>query len=70
MRKYKYLVGYRGDGNIMYGKYHTGVNQDGRKKPCNEDYAEPMTLHQAKKAVKKLPCDGAAIFELVEVEQP
>jgi hypothetical protein len=68
MKKYKYLVGYRGDNNVMYGKYHIGVNQDRLLKPPNEDFSHPMTINQAKRALKKMPCRNAAIFELVEIK--
>ena len=64
MRKDRYVVGYGGAGNVIYGKYHTKVAK-GKTKPPNEDYAQPMTEHQAKRALKKRK--GARIFKLVEV---
>lgn len=57
MRKDRYVVGYGGTGNVVYGKYHADV-ANGKTKPCNEDYAQPMTAHQAKRALKK--CQVAA----------
>lgn len=67
MRKDRYVVGYGGAGNVIYGKYHLEVNGDKLKKPCNEDYAQPMTEYQAKRALKKMPSKGAKVFKLVEV---
>ena len=66
MRKDKYLVGYSGSGNVLYGKYHTGVVKNTR--PDREDYAQPMTEFQAKRALKKMSCSGAKIFKLVEIK--
>lgn len=66
MRKDRYVVGYGGEGNVIYGKYHTEVGN--RKCKANEDYAQPMTEFQAKRALKKMPNKGAKIFKLVEVK--
>jgi len=67
MRKDRYVVGYSGEGNVVYGKYHTGVGN--KSVDANEDYSQPMTKQQAKRAVKKLqsPCSNAKVFKLVEV---
>lgn len=68
MRKDRYVVGYHNAGNVVYGKYHLRVNRGGRDRKPNEDYAQPMTEYQAKRALKKMPCRGAKIFKLVEVD--
>ena len=51
-RKHRFVVGYKGDGNVVYGKYNS---------------ATPFTLFQAKCKVKKLP-SGSVIFKLVELK--
>lgn len=66
MRKDRYIVGYKGAGNIVYGKRHLEVSN--KKAAPAEDYAHPMTEHQAKRGLKKMPCTGAVIFELVPVD--
>ena len=65
MRKDRYVVGYSGAGNVVYGKYHTGVVKSDRQ-PF-EDYAQPMTAKQAQRALKELMKDGK-VFKLVEVK--
>lgn len=66
MRGDIYVVGYRGAGNAIYGKKNLGVSRN--KCQPNEDYAEPMTAYQAKRALKKMPCKGAVIYKLVEIK--
>jgi len=65
MRKDIYVVGYDGAGNVVYGKYHSEVSN--RKYKSSEDYSNPMTEYQAKRALKKMSSKNAKIFKLVEV---
>ena len=67
MRKDRYVIGYPGVRNPVYGKRHLEMN--GFKCNAGEDYAQPMTEFQAKRALKKMPCKGARIYKLVEVKQ-
>jgi hypothetical protein len=59
-RKHKYLVGYRPEGNVAYGRIIKGHDVQ---------YAEPMTRTQARRELAKMPCKGGVIFELVPVEK-
>jgi len=57
-KKHKYLVGYRGESQVLYGKNaEKGTSQ----------YAQPMTLNQAEWMRKKMPCKNAVIFEVKEI---
>ncbi|NQT15479.1 MAG: hypothetical protein HQ582_22165 [Planctomycetes bacterium] len=56
-RKHSYVVGYPGAAACVYGKDRGG----------RADWTRPMTAHQARGAQKKMPCDGARIFRLVDV---
>lgn len=66
MRKDRYVVGYGGAGNVVYGKYSAEVGN--KTVPAGEDYAQPMTELQAKRALKFLKSRGGRIFRLVEVK--
>ena len=62
MRKHNYLVGYKGEGNIVYGS----ERQDYR-------FTNPMTFSHAKRLSKKIFCFkrkkkvSSVIYKLVEV---
>lgn len=60
MRKHNYVVGYKGDGNIVYGKDCSS----GKSK-----WAEPLTLFQAKNMAKRLVAGKtkSLVYKLVEV---
>lgn len=55
MRKDRYVVGYQGAGNVVYGKQFR--------------FTEPLTAFQAHGTLKKMPCKGAVIFKLVPVKR-
>lgn len=59
--KHQFLVGYEGDGQVMYG--NTSKNAKNEKSL----YAEPMTLYQAKVYRKSIMDRGAIIYKLVPV---
>jgi hypothetical protein len=59
-RKRNYLVGYRGERQVAYGKSKNG----------RVDWAEPMTLNQARKYAKSQMMNTKCfIYELVPVEE-
>ena len=66
MREDIYVVGYRCKGNVVYGKYHTGVCKS--EMTSSQDYAQPMTEKQAKRAVRVLTSGNGKIYKLVEVK--
>ena len=55
-RRDRYLVGYLGAKNTVYGQLER-----------HDFYVDPLTLHRAKQKLAKMPCAGAAIFELVPI---
>lgn len=55
-RRDRYFVGYVGAKNTMYGQLNR-----------QSQYADPLTLHRAKQVLAKMPCAGAAIYELVPI---
>ena len=57
--KHKYLVGYRGDGQVLYGK---------NAEKGTFRYAEPLTLNQAEWFRRKMPCKKAVIFRVEEIK--
>lgn len=64
MRKHNYVCGYRGEKQTIYGKEnkHTVIGRN---------WADPMTLFQAKQYIKKVNKQwnqGMVIFKLVEVK--
>lgn len=62
--KYKYVVGYPGDNQCVYGKEIIEIKPNADIKR----WATPMTLYQAKRALKRLRSfDEGLIFELVAV---
>lgn len=61
-RKHRFLVGYRGDHQVVYGK--RCVHQ---LDASGVEYTEPMTRFQAERKLKKMPCKGAVIYEIREV---
>jgi len=67
MRKDRYVVGYKGARNMVYGKKYF---QKGRKMNMldADGFASPMTELQAKRGLKEMPCKGAVIFKLVPVD--
>lgn len=60
-RKDKYLVGYLGAGNVVYGNNH--------RSNCGF-YERPMNLVAAKRLLKTMPDPSAVIFKLVPVRKP
>lgn len=58
VRKDRFLVGYIGAKNTVYGKDAA----NGR------DYVDLLTLAQARRKLRDMPCDDCAIFELVPIE--
>lgn len=64
MRKYNYVIGYKSNGNVVYGKEEN-----------KENYAMPMTLCQAKKMAKRtftLNMNrkvNTVVFKLVQVKE-
>ena len=66
MRKHNYLVGFKGEGNVAYGKNDT--NSFGQK---ISKWAKLLTLGQARRMAKKFTDKtSVAINKLVEVKQP
>ncbi len=51
--KHPYLVGYKGDGQFLYGQNDTSV--------------KALTLRQAKRELRKFPCAGAIFYEIVPI---
>ena len=64
-RRRRFLVGFRGDKNVVYGE-----NVKEAILMTHYHWAQPMTFSQAVKQLQTLGThpNGAAIFELVEVE--
>lgn len=60
-RKHKYLVGYRGEKQVAY---------DMMTEKFIRHYVEPLTLYQARRAVKHLASDDVdrIVYELVPAE--
>ncbi len=50
-RKHQYLIAYKGDGNVLMD--------------AGPSYLTPMTLLQAKRELRKLPCSGGMIYKIV-----
>lgn len=65
MRRHNYVVGYKSEGNCIYGK------DDG---PCSCRYINLMTLFQAKKELKNMITRNGprvykgVVYKLVEVK--
>ena len=57
-RTHRFLVGYKKDGAVVFGKY---------KNDCFTS-AIPLTLFQAKREVKRMMQADGVIFKLVEVK--
>lgn len=58
----KFLVGYRGQLQCVYGRERL------YKPPVeNSGICDRMTINQAKRLKKSMPCSGATIYELVEI---
>ncbi len=53
-RKHRFMIGYPADVNCIYGK---------------NGWANPMTKSQALRYQKDMFCEGAIIYELVEIEE-
>ncbi len=65
MRKYNYLVAFKGDGQCVYGK---DVKEE-RFKNDIASYTQPMTIHQAIRQRKTLSSNGKkVVYKLVEVD--
>lgn len=63
-RRTRFVVGYIGAGNIVFGR-----RSDPRKEEFGfTDACEPLTMAQAKRLLAGMPCSDCAIFELVPVE--
>lgn len=63
MRRDRYVVGYRGERQVVYGKdeeFDDGL--------LFASYTSPLTLHQAKKRKRSMPERGAAVYKLVEFQ--
>jgi hypothetical protein len=60
-RKHRYLVGFVGEGNVFYDMR--------RHQQIGRAYVEPLTLVQAKRALKELDRESGkhAIYEVVPV---
>jgi len=57
--KHKYLIGYPGEGQVVYGKNaERGTSQ----------YAIPMTLNQAEWMRRKMPSKKAIIFRIAPLK--
>jgi len=56
-RNHRFLVGYRGDNQTLYGYNHFGVDP-------KEGIADPMTERQAKRILASMPVCGALIWEI------
>ncbi len=61
MRKHNYLVGYRGEGQCVYGRAETDSDWN--------DSVDLLTLFQAKQRRKKLLGRGGKIYKLVELKE-
>lgn len=67
-RKHRFVVGYQGDRECVYGADHFkstaphGNYELGR-------HVDLMTEWQAARALREMPCDGAVIYELVPVKE-
>lgn len=59
-RRDRFIVGYVGPKNCLFGK-NKQLGETG-------DVSEPMNRTQARKLLMQMPCDDCAIFELVPVE--
>ena len=59
-RKHNYVVGYKGEGQCVYGRQES-------KGAYTENIA-PMTPFQARRMLKKMRCANACIFKLVPTE--
>lgn len=69
MSERRFVVGYNlGHLNPVWGGKGfrgTGYSGSGR---ASDDYCQPMTEFSARRALAQMPCDGAKIFELVEIK--
>lgn len=57
MRKHNYVVGFIGEGQVVYGKDENHLPK----------WVEPLTLAQAKKRLNKLAEGKKSIYKLVKV---
>jgi hypothetical protein len=66
-RKHNYVVGFVGEKQVVYGKDR---KTELHLNPGSFQWAEPMTLLQARRALKSLVGSGSkvAIYKLIPVE--
>ena len=60
MRKHNYVVGYRGEGQCVYGERDEEIHYS--------NWTGPLTLMEAKIRVGELRNKGAVVYKLVEVK--
>lgn len=64
----RFFVGYHPDhsgSGVIYGRrFYLETYEDDYSV---DDYCEPMSATEARKAQQGMPCDGAVVFELVPV---